>query len=62
MTLERPLQLVSTKSGLDIPRLRKLACELREWAIQSKWPDLREKLIHAAESLELQAVELDASF
>lgn len=66
MTFDMParerLRLVSTSSGLDIPRLRKMACELREWARQSKWPDLAERLIYAAESLEVQAVELDAGF
>lgn len=63
MTLEMParekLRLVSENSGLDISRLRKMACELREWAYQSNWPDLSEKLIEAAESLEVQAIELD---
>jgi len=38
-----------------------LARDLREWATQSKWPDLAENLIRAAESLEVQAVELDVS-
>jgi len=55
------LRLVSTDSGLDIPRLKKLARDLREWASQSKWPDLAENLIRAAESLEVQADELDVS-
>lgn len=62
MTLETPLQLASINSGSDTPRLRQLARELREWAIQSKWSELREKLIHAADSLEVQAVELDAGY
>ena len=56
------LRLVSKSSGLDVPRLKTLARELREWASQSKWPDLAERLIHAAESLEVQAVELEAGF
>ena len=51
MTLDIPargkLRLVSTNSGLDIPRLKKLACELREWASQSKWPDLAERHSHS---------------
>lgn len=59
MTLNTPLQLVSKNFGLDIPRLRKMAYELREWANQSQWPDLAERLIHAAESLEVQAVQLN---
>ena len=56
------LRLVSNSSGLDIPRLKTLARELREWAHQSKWPDLSERLVLAADSLELQAVELEAGF
>ena len=63
MTLDIPargkLRLVSTNSGVDIPRLKKLAWELREWASQSKCPDLAERLIQAAESLEVQAVKLE---
>ena len=63
MTLDIPargkLRLVSTNSGVDIPRLKKLAWELREWASQSTQPDLAKRLIEAAESLEVQAVELE---
>ena len=62
MSAREKLRLVATNSELDIPRLRKMACELREWANQSKWPDLAERLSHAAESLEVQAVELDVGF
>lgn len=66
MTLDIPARrkqrLVSKPSELDIPRLKTLARELREWATQSKWPDLAERLIQAAESLEVQAVELEVGF
>lgn len=66
MTLDIParrkLRLVSKPSELDISRLKTLARELREWATQSNWPDLAERLIQAAESLEVQAVELEVGF
>lgn len=49
-------------SELSAARLRKMACDLRDCAKISRWLDFAERLIHAAESLEVQAVEMEAGF
>ena len=55
-------RLVSSES-IDSPvRLNWLARELRECAETARWPDFARKLIESAESLEGQAVELEAGF
>ena len=57
-----PIRLATSGSHFTAPRLRKMASDLRECAEISKWPDFAEKLVHAAESLEVQAVELEAGY
>ena len=49
-------------SELTVPQLRKMAWHLRKCARMSRWPDFAERLIRAAESLEVQAVEMEAGF
>jgi hypothetical protein len=44
------------------PRLKRLARDLRECATRASWPDVAVKLIAAAESLEVQAVEFEAGY
>ena len=54
--------LATSASALTAPQLRKMARDLRECAKVSRWPDFAERLIRAAESLEVQAAELEAGY
>jgi len=56
------LRLLPSESIDSSIRLNRLARELRECAETARWPDFARKLIDAAESLEGQAVELEAGF
>jgi hypothetical protein len=56
------LQLVPAARTRSAADLRLLAIELRKCAESARRPDLRATLIRAAESVELQAVELEAHF
>ena len=54
------LRLASSESCDSPLRLKRLARDLRECAQKSSWPDVVDKLIDAAESLEFQAVVAEA--
>jgi len=54
---------VASSEPINSPlRLKCLAQELRECAKKASWPDVAAKLMDAAESLEVQAVEFEAGF
>ena len=63
---ERPpserLRLVASASTDSPQRLKRLARELRECAESVRWPDFGDKLIEAAELLEVQAVVVEAGY
>lgn len=56
------LQLVPSERTSSVSDLKLLAIELRKSAESARWPDLRRTLINAAESIEVEAVELEARF
>lgn len=56
------LRLASNEPPNSPRRLKRLAQELRECAKKASWPDIATKLMDAAESLEVQAVEFEAGF
>ena len=56
------LRLVSNESFHSAVRLNRLARDLRQCAETARWPDFARTLIEAAESLEGQAVELEAGY
>ena len=56
------LRLVSSEA-IDSPlRLKRLARDLRECAETVSWPDFGDKLVEAAELLEVQAFVVEAGY
>jgi hypothetical protein len=56
------LRLVVSESTNSPQRLKRLARDLRECAESVSWPDFGDKLIEAAELLEVQAVVIEAGY